>query len=303
MKRIFLFLLSLLFVHCLVAQNRLDILTLSGRYTTPQPYDPALGNNQAQETGSFVALNIPVPINKKTIFYTSVNYFYFHVNHEADNIDPVNLHGTILRTGLVKYFNNDQSLQLLLAPRFMTDAKGGGFDNFQLGGLAVYQKVFGPKLTMGFGAMYNNDFFGPYLVPLVNLDWKISEKFGISGLLPIYSKIKYRATEKLTIGLCHFGLTMSFGLNDPAYETDYMQRNSIDVSAFVNYQLFNNVFMELRVGQATGRVYEQYDQDDKITFGLPLVNFGDNRVVKNEQFENGMFAELRLIYSIKVPEN
>jgi hypothetical protein len=302
MKRIAVLLISILLVHSLYAQDRLEILTLSGRYTTPQPYDPAQGNFQAQESGSFVALTVPIPINKKNVIYTSVNYFYFHVNHEADNVDPVNLHGTIVRTGLIRYLNNGQSIQLLFAPRFMTDAKGGGFDNLQLGGLAMYQKVFGPKLTMGFGAMYNNDFFGPYLVPLINLDWKITEKFGISGLLPIYSKIKYMATDKLTVGICHFGLTMSFGLNDPDYETDYMQRNSIDVAGFVNYQVIKNVFLELRIGQATGRVYEQYDQNDKIAFGLPLVNIGDNRVVKNAQFENGLFGELRLIYSIMIPD-
>ena len=87
------------------------------------------------------------------------------------------------------------------------------------------EKKFNDNLTMGFGAMFNTDFFGPYLVPLVNLNWHITDRVSITGMLPIYSKIKYKVSDKFTAGISHFGLTTSYGLNDNNYNDDYDNPN------------------------------------------------------------------------------
>jgi hypothetical protein len=287
------------------AQNNLDILTLSGRNAFATEYDSVIPG-KAKETGAFVGINLPVPITKKSIFYNNLSYFYFHVNSETelpDSLaDPINLHGFILRTGLVQRLGNGRSLQLLISPRIMTDMKGGGTDNFQLGGLAMYEKKYSDKLTIGYGAMFNQEFFGPYLVPLINLNWLINEKFSISGMLPIYAKIKYKASEKFTLGLSHFGLTTSYGLNDEAYPDDYMERQSIDEALFLNYKISKNFYVEGRFGQSMGRSYEQYASDQKAGLTIPLKTFNDDRVAKNIQFENGLFMDFRLIYSIELPK-
>jgi hypothetical protein len=150
--------------------------------------------------------------------------------------------------------------------------------------------------------MINKEFFGPYLVPIVNLDWKITDKFGISGLLPVYAKIKYKATERFTLGISHFGLMTTFGLNNPDYEEDYLERQSIDLALFFNYRIAKNMFLEARVGKPLGRCYKQYAGDQKVDFAIPLATFGDDRVVKNVDFEDGIFCEFRFIYSIEIPE-
>jgi hypothetical protein len=306
MKRLNILLLCLMAVQLITAQNSLDILTLSGRYASPCEYDSLLSGN-AKETGGFAALTVPIPLaNKKTIIYNSLNYFYFHVDNDPilsdDVADPFDLHGFILRTGIIQRLSNGRSIQFLLAPRYMSDMKGGGMDNFQFGFLAMYEKKFSEKLTMGFGGMFNQEFFGPYFVPLVNLNWMITERFSITGLLPIYGKIKYRVNSKFSAGISHFGLLTTFGLNDPAYEEDYLERQSIDLALFGNYNLRDNFYLEVRFGQSLNRSYRQYGPDQKIDFGLPLVTFGDDRVPKNIPFKSGLFGELRLIYSILIPE-
>ena len=288
------------------AQDFLDILTLSGRYTSPTEYDSSLSGN-AQEKGSFIGITVPIPLSKKTIIYNSLNHFYFQVNNDADlndNLaDPIKLNAFILRTGLIQRFSDGKSIQLLVAPRFMTDGKGEAAEKFQFGGLAMYENIFSDKLTMGFGAMYNQEEFGPYFIPLVNLKWKPVEKFSIAGLLPIYAKINYHMSEKFTTGISHFGLLTTFPLGDANYTDDYMERQSIDLALFGKYSLFSNVYVEARFGKALSRSYKQYGPDDKVDFAIPLAAFGDDRVPKNIQFKDGMFVELRVIYSIPIPED
>jgi hypothetical protein len=305
MKRLYIILVGLFMLHLLSAQNSLDIFTLSGRYGSPQSYDSSL-TGKAQETGIFAALTLPLPVTKKSIWYNSINYFYFHVDNEpalSDNIaDPINLHGFILRSGLYQKFNNGHAIQLLFAPRFMSDMCNAGSNSFQLGALAMYEKKFSEDLTIAFGAMYNQEFFGPYLVPLVNLNWILSDRWSISGLIPVYAKINCQISNRLSLGITHFGLVTTYRLNNDAYKDDYIERQSIDLCLFGRYYIVRNIYFEGRVGRSIGRSYTQYSADQKVDFSIPLVGFGDERVQKNIDFEDGFIAELRILYNIPIPE-
>lgn len=284
-------------------QETLDVLTISGRYGSPQPYD-SIYKGKASESGLMASLVAPIEMNERSIWYNSLNYFYFHVGNDeempADIANPIDVHGFILRTGLYHKFSKQRGIQIFLAPRFMSDFKNVDIDHFQMGALALYEKRFREGLKMGFGAMYNQEFFGPYFVPLVNLDWQISNKWSIVGLFPIYGKIKYQVNERLSTGLSHFGLITTYRLGSQEYEGDYMERKSIDESLFARYRLFGDIYIEGRVGYALGRSYAQYEADQKVDFSIPLIGFGDDRVQKNVSFNDGLIASLRLVYSVPI---
>ena len=190
-KTLTVFLLCWLFIDA-SCQKNLDILVLSGRYGFPASYEDTY-TGKATEAGSLVALTVPIPINEKTAWIVSFNYFYFNVRGDQaipdDIVNPIQLNGFILRTGLYKKFGNGTGIQVLFAPRYMTDFNGGGTNCFQPGGIFLFEKVFSKSLTMSFGAQYNQEFFGPLLVPIVNVDWQISPKWKFSGMLPIYSNL------------------------------------------------------------------------------------------------------------------
>jgi len=294
---------TLLFGSVAMCQETLDILTISGRYGLPSAYD-SIYNAKAKESGAMVGLVVPIKMSENSIWYNNVNYFYSHVGNNETmplNIDnPINLHGIMLRTGLYQKFSKNRGIQLFFSPRLMSNFRNINIDHFQFGGLAMYEKRYSTKLKMGFGAMFNQEFFGPYLVPLVNIDWKINNHWSIKGLLPIYVKIKYRVNDKLNVGWSHFGLTTSYRLGNELYQGDYMERKSIDETIFARYNIGGNIFLEGRIGRTFGRSYTQYDAHDKVNFSIPLVNFGDNRIQKNVSFEDGFIANLRLIYSIPI---
>jgi len=306
MRYIIFFLLAIVVSTSSKGQETLDVLTLSGRYGFPQSYD-SIYKSKANEYGAMASLVAPIKMNEESIWYNSINYFYFHVGNDEETppeiMNPIDIHGFVLRTGLYHKFSKNRAIQVFFAPRFMSDFKNINPDHFQLGALFLYEKKFREGLKMGFGAMYNQEFFGPYLVPLVNLDWKISERWSIKGLFPVYGKIKYQVNERLSAGLSHFGLITTYRLGDLAYQGDYIERKSIDESLFARYQLVANVYLEGRFGYAIGRSYAQYEADQKVDFSLPLVGFGDNRTQKNISFHDGLIASLRFIYNVPIEDN
>jgi len=307
MRRFTFLLLIMLPGFLLHAQDRgtKDILSISGRYALPTEYKESYTGN-ATETGMLNSLTAGFKIAPKTMFAVNVNHFYFHVNDEAEMLpgiaSPINVNGIILRVGIIQEFNNGGKLQLLVAPRLMSDFQNLDGKSFQIGGVASYQNDLSESLNMGFGAMYNQELYGPYLVPLVLLDWQASDRWYIEGMIPITLKVHYRVNEGLDVGFNHFGLTSTFYLGDENYAGDYMERQSIDLSLFARQRLYKNFFIEGMVGRTFGRSYTQYTGDQKINFAIPLVTFGDSRTPKNVTFKDGMIFTLKLIFNLKLPE-
>jgi hypothetical protein len=290
----------------LSAQSSLDIFTLEGRYGIPRAYDSLL-DNKANETGIMSGLTAPVPFSEKTILYNNITYFHWNVTNgetlPAELANPINLHGFILRTGLYQKFSRGRGIQVFFSPRLMSDLQYIGNNSFQLGGLVMYEKEYSDDLKLSYGLLYNQEQFGPYLVPLLNINWNISSYWSISGLMPIYAKIKYQKNENFSAGFSHFGLLTTYHLGKNEYRDDYIERMSIDLSLFARQKIVNNFYIEGRIGHTFSRRYTQYDGNDKVDFAIPLVFFGDNRVAKNVEFKNGIIASLRIVYNIPIPSS
>jgi hypothetical protein len=284
-------------------QDRLDLFTLAGSYGFPSAYD-SIYEGKGTETGIMASFVAPARLSDKSIWYSSLNYFYWGVDNDEemaeDIMNPIRVHGLILRTGLVQEFEKGRTLQLIFAPRFMSDFKNVNSDHFQLGGIVTYGKRYSEKLKLGFGALFNQEFFGPNLVPLIDVDWKLNEKWSISGLFPVYGKVKYKFSERLDGGWSHFGLVTTYRLGDPNYEGDYIDRRSIDETLYARYRIFGDFFLEGRFGYALGRSYTQYEADQKVDFTMPLVSIGDDRVAKTASIHDGWIGSLRLVYSISL---
>lgn len=288
-----------------LAQNTLDIFSLTGRYGFPVNYEDNY-SEKASEFGTSFNLTIPIVLSENTIWYNNLNHFYFNVDGDpsipAGIVNPIQINGIILRTGLYQKFGDGKGLQVLFTPRLMSDMKNITGKSFQFGGALLYENTFNEDLTMSFGALYNQELFGPYLVPLVNLNWKVSEKWQIKGMLPITLKVNYLANDNLTVGFSHFGLLTTYYLGSPEYSGDYVERNSIDLSLFARQRISDNLFLEAKFGRTMGRSYTQYAADQKVDFSIPLVGFGDERVAKNVDIEDGLFTALSLVYSISIPD-
>jgi len=290
----------------LFAQNRFDIFYFSGNYNFMESTD--VNPDKNIETSVMSNLSLPIVLKDSSIWFTSIDYQYFSVKNEYNVLDgslipPVdqfNLHGVILRIGYIHYFNSTQSLQVLFAPRLMTDFTANFSNSLQLGGILMYEKIKNDDLIWRIGVLYNEEFFGTYIVPVLYLDWNVTSKIKLKGLLPVYGKIYTKPSEKLSYGMHFIGLTTSYRINEPGYKNFYVDRRSIDISAFTNVHLWDNIFLEARAGYSLRKDYGLFAENDKMVLGLPLVDIGDDRTQLNEEFGGSPFLHLRLTYSIPV---
>lgn len=295
-------LLFLFFSAVLRAQPTIDLFTLSGVYGSPSSYqEPPDG--KATESGMLINLKIPVKLSEKTIWINDLTYTLFSIKNDLDP-EPVDwltsmkLHAFILQTGISQKLNDQNGFQFLLVPRFTTDFEGSDRKNWQFGAIGLYEHRFTKKLLMRFGALYNQELFGPLVVPLIFTDWQISDRWSITGLIPIQLKVNYKINERLVTGFSHFGFITTYRINQEEFESDYIERNSIDESLFVRWKMMGNLHLETRVGYSLSREYAQYTEDQKMDLRISLISIGDDRIQKNINFNSGPIISFRLVYAL-----
>lgn len=294
----------------LQAQETIDILSLSGRYGLPADYSSSAYEGKATETGSINSLQAGFDIARQTKLVFNLNHFYFHVGGDPEpqfppgTVDPVSINGILLRVGIRQGFSEGRMLQVVAGPMLMSDFRNVDGTSFQLGAVATWTRRYHEGLKIGFGAMYVSQFFGPYLVPILDLNWQFAPKWRIRGFIPITARVEYTVTDKLLVGFDHFGLITTYRLGEEAYAGDYLERQSIDLSLFARHRITGPVFVEFMAGRALGRKYRQYAGDQKVDFAIPLVTFGDNRTIRNEYaaFNDGFIFSLKLVLNIPLPE-
>ena len=292
------------------AQETIDILQLSGRYGLPKDYKDDAYTGKATEWGSVNSLTAGFKLGGRSMLAINVNHFYFNVQDapdpefSSDIASPIKINGFILRTGLIQDLGEGRSLQILVAPRLFSDFANMDSRSFQMGAVVSYKKKFRDEFAIGGGLIYNSELFGPYMVPFLDINWQFASKWRLKGMIPITARVEYTVNENLQLGFNHFGLITTYALGKEPYSGDYMERQSIDLSLFARQRLFGNIFIEGMVGRTVGRKYRQYEGDQKVDFAIPLVTFGDDRVIKNEYaaFKDGMILTLKLVYSIPLPE-
>jgi hypothetical protein len=307
MRRTFLILTLGFWSWILQGQNSLELLSLNGRWGAPTPLQAPATTGTGQESAVQLTLRAPIRINPKLIFYNLLNVNYYSVASSAPDTNGIlnnpRLLGVIYQGGLIVRLSEVNALHFIAVPRYMREVGSVTPQAWQMGGVALFEHRFSDDLLLRFGAMYNQERSGALLVPLVDVNWQINARWSITGLFPIYGKINYRINPKMVTGISHFGLITTFALDEETYNGGYLERTAIDLAWFYRYNLTGNWHLESRLGYALGRTYAQFTADDRIDLRLSLAKFGDRRSEPiNVLFNNGFFAELRLVYDLPLPK-
>ncbi|MDO9186638.1 MAG: DUF6268 family outer membrane beta-barrel protein [Bacteroidia bacterium] len=154
---------------------------------------------------------------------------------------------------------------LITIPKIASDLKDVIDKNdFQLGGIFLENYVHSEKLKIKAGLYYNREAFGNFFMPLVGLDWKVSDRLNLYGILPTSYKVEYAFVKnKLYAGANFRSLTRSFRLAK-AQNLDYVRFNEIQLKLFVDYFIYKKVLIFGELGYSLGKSPWQYTYNSKI---------------------------------------
>jgi hypothetical protein len=257
MKGIFIFLL-ICSTAC-YSQPYIDLAKINYAYTPAK----GIGEKTDPITCHYYSANITLPLEiKKGRDAIIINPFIEHYKGEL-NSGPFHVSSTGAALAFLKK-NKSKKWSLLstfiIRQNKATQAKPD--ESWQYGGafIAAWQKK--ESLSLKFGLYYNREFFGNFFVPLVGIDWHITDNNNLFGVLPGNLTYEHRFSKNIWSGFVFRSITNSYRLPlvDPCFSGDcsgknYLRINDNQLGIFADMQLFSKFILNVETGYTILRNY------------------------------------------------
>lgn len=302
MKLIVFILFFLFWTFPVLAQPYVNIIQLG--YSLQPGYGLQDFSQKTYFRESNLELNVPLLLKNEDVILLNLSGREVQIEKvEASNLTtseafPEAPYQTLTgRLGYRKQWSEKLSSTVLLQYRRSGSLPLGVSNATQWGGIGIMETQKSERLSLRFGAYFNQEFFGPLLVPLIGFDFQLSDKWYAFANLPITGTVYHILNQKVHLGLTYVGVISSFRLS-PNTSNDYLHYSSTDVTLYGDVYLSHQIVLQGRFGRAVGRYYRQYATDHKVDLMLSAFRFGDDRNQLNLEVEDGWIAELRLIFRV-----
>ncbi|OEJ98664.1 hypothetical protein A8C32_05550 [Flavivirga aquatica] len=282
-------------------QNYIDLVKFDYAITPVNTFDTTAATTTLQEING--NLTAPIVINDRFTFLTGITYKNISASFNPRRTEE-SVTGLTLKLGTNVKYNSKWSGTYMFLPKISSDLKKISNRDFQLGAAVLMKYTKTEHFNYKFGAYGNSELFGPFIVPLLGVYYlNPSEKFEAKVLLPLSVDLNYSISKGLLFGLNFNGQIRSYHLNTPVNtETDrYIVKSAKDLYTYFQYRVKNALNFQLGIGRSLGRSYRIYNE--KISLGLPLVNFGDNRTQLNTNFSDSWLFKIAVFYRLKLEKN
>ena len=293
MKKIKLLMLFFVLTNNLIAQDYIDIFKLSLNNVT-------LGNSHNNYETSVNNLNAefyyPTKISENSILLTGFTFENTRL-HFLQSSERSNLTMTRLNLGMKYQHSKTWSSTYVFLPKIASDFKNISSNDFQFGGLAIFDYQYNENYKIKFGLYASSENHGSTITPLIGL-WHRSKnnKFYINATLPVRMDLNYALTKKLSIGTDFLTSIKSYNISEfnPNF---YIQEESIRFALYAAFGLMENAILFRGKIGFDSTDYAMYNSNDKLgaqILSLTLTN--DNRTRLNSEFESSLFVGFDAIY-------
>ncbi len=150
------------------------------------------------------------------------------------------------------------------------------------------------NLKYGVTLMYINSYAGRFLIPLPDIDWQINDRWNLSAFIPAIASLKYKISDKQSLGLATGLNATVYGLNDSAQHKQYIQFQQYNLGFVYDINLGKHWKINLNAGRTLMQKLETFSTDQKVSFE----DFGSlhNRISNVSYKENSFFIHGGISY-------
>jgi hypothetical protein len=246
MKRILLALV--LFPLLIQAQPFLDIANVHFQYSAA---DKTSDKHTLYTELTSVSFTLPLKIDSD----------YFVINPVYENFrlifpavyDNKEFHAGYIPLSWLNRWNAKWKTAFVFIPRVSSEFENGfSSRDMQYGGavLNIIQKK--ETLKFKFGLYYHGEFFGPFFMPLLGLDWNINSKWNLYGVLPGSMNIEYKLNKIVHAGILFRSITSSYR----TYDFHFIRVNDNHLKLFLDLYLTKHHIFSLEAGHTILRKYK-----------------------------------------------
>jgi hypothetical protein len=293
MEKIKLLILFALFTVAANAQDYVDIFKITLNNATLGNVD---NDYKTSVNNLNMEVNYPKKISEKVILLTGFTVENTRLNFSQES-ERTSLTMTRLNLGMKYQHSEKWTGTYVFLPKIASDFDNIGSNDFQFGGLAVFDYQYSEAYKIKFGLYASSENHGSTITPLFGL-WHRSKdnKFYINATLPIRMDANYALSKKFSIGTDLLTSIKSYNLSEFDSEF-YTQEESIRFALYAAFGLMeNSIIFRGKVGFDTTD-YGVYSSDEKV--GAQMLTFPlrtDNRNRLNSEFDSSIYIGFDAIY-------
>ena len=280
------------------AQNYLELLKVQAGTTPLNKFDSSLTSSVLNEF--LVDATVPIKLNSKSTFITGISFENIQTKLFADQ--KMHTFSSInLKLGVSHKFNDKFTSTFILLPKGASNFTQLSEKDFQIGAVALFKYKKKANLHYKYGLYYNSERFGPFFVPMFGLYYlSQNNKFEANIMLPLQVDLNYKILPLLNIGFNFNGQGRTYHLSNisPDIKSSYVAKSTNELYAYLKFNIGKSFSLQTKIGQSFARKYRVYDDNDKVTFALPLVFIGDNRKQLNTDFSDGLLFQFVLLFRL-----
>jgi len=237
--------------------------------------------NSAQTSDLFVNAFIPKVLKNGNTVFVRAHYEKLSMRRNSLTADYSSI---TLPIGMqVQLKNPKVKFTGLIIPKIAGANLSTSFsDVFQLGVYSLFTITESDKFRYKFGLYYNREFFGNFFVPLVGIDWKVSDRFTIYGTLPNSMKFSCAIVpSRVNAGIAFRSMTRSF--RGEVVNT-FVRYNELQIKAFFDFYITKKNVVFVEGGYFLGKtplLYKDNDTENSVPSDLlkegkaiPIINAG-----------------------------
>ncbi len=251
------------------------------------------------------SLTVPLSLGESTVFAPGFGYRLdkLSFSHESPAERELDLHALELPLTLIHLLSSDWMLLLQAKPGIASDLEAVEGRALRTQGMALASYQFSEQLVLGGGGAATFE-YGSFLpLPVLYVNWQPTASISVDALLPVQAEAKWRASDRIELGLRADVDGSSYSIGDSAIRDvwpcaaqsddlstpddeaqpssaqciDHIGYSVATAGASVGVRTVDSVWLSVYAGHTLFRRFEQMNADNERVAGgtqtLPDVFF------------------------------
>lgn len=218
---------------------------------------------------------IPVTLNESVSLITGLAYKGLFLDYKDAEFSfptpegtftekdlPDDLHVLDVILGANLQWNEEWGTFVIVYPGIHSDMENVSGSDIYFSGVALGSYRFSEDFLLSAGMYYDDSFGLPQLLPMLGIQWRISEVLTLDSLLPQYTVFSWRVDPRLAIGLKFNVAGNQYRLSkSKPWKDTVVKYTQIMTGPFVDFTLVGNLVLRLEGGFVINREFEFRDDD------------------------------------------
>ncbi len=220
-----------------------------------------------------IKYKVPLYHKDKHFAVSTISYKNVALNHFPQSY-IANVHGVSLQIAWLYRISGNRSFALFSQVGVFSDLSDLSGKDLRYSAGFRYRIKHSGKLSTGWGLAYARQFFGNQIIPFVDLDYKPSSNWSITGQFPIKPKVLYHFNNKLCAGLEITGDAASYRLSAFERNNEFIQINQWAGLVKLEYRFAPSWQLNVGIGRNFEQAYKRYADASGNSWTIITVPFG-----------------------------